>query len=370
MSTPELVTLTIDDVEISVPKGTGLVEAAAIAGVEIPVFCYEPRLGPPVGACRMCLCEVAPGPPKPQAACTLTAAEGMVVKTAATSEIAAEGQNATLEFILVNHPLDCPVCDKGGECPLQDLTFRYGPGSTRMTFAKRTFDKPIPISPTIALDRERCILCYRCTRFSEAVSEDGQLVARNRGASSMIATFEDRPYRAPFSGNVIELCPVGALTSTPYRFEGRPWEIQNVPSVCGLCPVGCNVVGDDARGQGEADPVPEPSRDRRGLALRQGTLRVPGAARGGPRCRAASGGPAGGASPRLSWDEALDELERTLARAAGSRVVLAFSGDETVEVAYSLSQLVRAGLRRAHGRAAGGDEPGARRPPAAALGSP
>ena len=193
------------------PKGTGLVEAAAVAGIEIPVFCYEPRLGPPVGACRMCLCEVAPGPPKPQAACTLTAAEGMVVKTAATSEIAAEGQNATLEFILVNHPLDCPVCDKGGECPLQDLTFRYGPGSTRMTFAKRTFDKPIPISPTIALDRERCILCYRCTRFSEAVSEDGQLVAKNRGASSVIATFEDRPYRAPFSGNVIELCPVGAL---------------------------------------------------------------------------------------------------------------------------------------------------------------
>ena len=182
MSAPELVTVTIDDVEVQVPKGTGLVETALSAGIEIPVFCYEPRLGPPVGACRMCLCEVQPGPPKPQAACTLTAADGMVVRTAATSELARDAQDATLEFILVNHPLDCPVCDKGGECPLQDLTFRYGPGNTRMTFPKRTFEKPIPISPLIALDRERCILCYRCTRFSEGVSEDGRLIARNRGA--------------------------------------------------------------------------------------------------------------------------------------------------------------------------------------------
>src|SRR5205085_2724001 len=212
--------------------------AAIAAGVEIPVFCYEPRLGPPVGACRMCLCEVTPGPPKPQAACTLTAADGMVVKTALTSEMARIAQNATLEFILVNHPLDCPVCDKGGECPLQDLTFRYGPGNTRMTFPKRTFDKPIPISTTIALDRERCILCYRCTRFSETVAEDLELVAVNRGSQSMIATFGDEPYRGRFSGNVTELCPVGALLPTTYRFEARPWEIQTVPTVCGLCPVG------------------------------------------------------------------------------------------------------------------------------------
>src|SRR5438045_1093493 len=202
MST-ELVSLTIDGKAVQVPKGTGLVEAALAAGVEIPVFCYEPRLGPPVGACRMCLCEITPGPPKPQAACTLTAQDGMVVKTALTSEMAAEAQNATLEFILVNHPLDCPVCDKGGECPLQDLTFRYGPGNTRMTFPKRTFDKPIPISPLIALDRERCILCYRCTRFSELVAEDGQLVAVNRGSQPPIATFDDEPYRAPFTGTGI-----------------------------------------------------------------------------------------------------------------------------------------------------------------------
>src|SRR3954465_2395537 len=248
MSAPELVTVTVDDREVAVAKGTGMVGTAQVAGVEIPVFCYEPRLGPAVGACRMCLVEVE-GMPKLQAGCTLTASDGLIVKTAQTSEKAADGQNGTLEFLLINHPLDCPVCDKGGECPLQDLTFRWGPGRTRMNFMKRTFDKPIPVSPLIALDRERCILCYRCTRFSESVAEDGQLVAINRGAQSMIATFEDEPYRGHFSGNVTEICPVGALTSTQYRFEARPWEIQNVPSVCGLCPVGCNISATTREGQ-------------------------------------------------------------------------------------------------------------------------
>ena len=194
MPRPEsrMVTFSIDGREVTAPENTMLVDGAKYGDVEIPVFCYEPRLGPPVGACRMCLVEVE-GMPKLQAGCTLTAQDGMVVRTAAASEKAAEGQNATLEFILVNHPLDCPVCDKGGECPLQDLTFRWGPGRTRMTFPKRTFDKPIPISPLIALDRERCILCYRCTRFSEGVAEDGQLVARNRGAQSLITTFDEAP---------------------------------------------------------------------------------------------------------------------------------------------------------------------------------
>jgi NADH-quinone oxidoreductase subunit G len=342
MSAPELVTLTIDEIEVSVPKGTGLVEAAAAAGIEIPVFCYEPRLGPPVGACRMCLCEVAPGPPKPQAACTLTVADGMVVKTARTSEMAAESQNATLEFILVNHPLDCPVCDKGGECPLQDLTFRYGPGSTRMTFSKRTMDKPIPISPTIALDRERCILCYRCTRFSETVSEDGQLVARNRGASSVIATFEDLPYRAPFSGNVIELCPVGALTSTQYRFEARPWEIQNVPTVCGLCPVGCNVAATNREGKVKRILSRNHPEVDDGWLCDKGRFAYP-ALHAPDRVTTPLKRTGGRRFTEASWDEALDELER-LARAAGNRVVLAFSGSETVEVAYSLSRLVREGF--------------------------
>ncbi|HEY7691053.1 MAG TPA: molybdopterin-dependent oxidoreductase [Gaiellaceae bacterium] len=340
MSTPELVTITVDGIELRVPKGTGLVEAALAAGVEIPVFCYEPRLGPPVGACRMCLCEVSPGPPKPQAACTLTAADGMEVKTAATSAMAAEAQDATLEFILVNHPLDCPVCDKGGECPLQDLTFRWGPGNTRMTFPKRTFEKPIPISPTIALDRERCILCYRCTRFSEAVAEDGQLVARDRGAHSIIATFEDEPYRAPFSGNVIELCPVGALTSTQYRFEARPWEIQNVPSVCGLCPVGCNISATTREGKVKRILSRNHPEIDEGWLCDKGRFSF-SALYAGDRVRDPLRRTGKRRFEEVSWDDALDEAERLLRHGP---VLLALSGSESVEQAEALSRLVREGL--------------------------
>ncbi len=338
----DLVKVTIDGVGVEVPQGTGLVEAALAAGIEIPVFCYEPRLGAPIGACRMCLCMVEPGPPKPQAACTLTAQDGMVVRTALTSEMAADAQNATLEFILVNHPLDCPVCDKGGECPLQDLTFRYGPGNTRMTFPKRTFDKPIPISPLIALDRERCILCYRCTRFSELVAEDGQLVAVNRGSQSQIATFEDEPYRAPFSGNVIELCPVGALTSTTYRFEARPWEIQDVPTVCGMCPVGCNI--DATTREGKVKRI----LSRNHFEVDQGWLCDKGRFAYAhldandrlrdPLLRVRRRG-----FEEVSWDRALDEAERLL-REAGRRIVTALSGSETVEQAYALAKLLRQGL--------------------------
>jgi len=339
---PDLVTVTIDERTIQVPKGTGIVETGQLAGVEIPVFCYEPRLGPAVGACRMCLVEVE-GMPKLQAGCTLTAQDGMHVRTARTSTQAAEGQNATLEFILVNHPLDCPVCDKGGECPLQDLTFRYGPGNTRFVFPKRTLEKPIPISPLIALDRERCILCYRCTRFSESVSEDGQLVAINRGALSMIATFEDEAYRGPFTGNVTELCPVGALTNTTYRHQARPWEIQNVPTVCGLCPVGCNISATTREGkvkriQSRNHPqIDEGWLCDKGryafahLTAHDRLVEPLGRAPGGRRLR------------RLSWDEALDRAERLL-REAGPRTVTALSGSESVEQAYGLAKLLRRGL--------------------------
>ena len=337
------VTLTVDGVEVSVPKGTGLVEAALAAGIEIPVFCYEPRLGPPVGACRMCLCEVAPGPPKPQAACTLTAAEGMAVKTAQTSEMAAEAQNATLEFILVNHPLDCPVCDKGGECPLQDLTFRYGPGNTRMHFPKRTFEKPIPISPD---DRARPRALHPLLPLHPLLGDrsprTGSSWRVERGSQSMIATFEDEPYRAPFSGNVIELCPVGALTSTQYRFEARPWEIQNVPTVCGLCPVGCNISATTREGKVKrilSRNHPEVDEgwlcDKGRFAFShldaddriEDPLRKAGVRRFEP----------------IGWDEAVDEAERHL-RAAGSAIVTALSGTETVEQAYGLAKLLRVGL--------------------------
>jgi NADH-quinone oxidoreductase subunit G len=336
----ELVRVVVDDREVHVPKGTGIVETALAAGVEIPVFCYEPRLGAPIGACRMCLVEIE-GIPKPQAGCTLTAQDGMVVRTARTSAKAADAQNATLEFILVNHPLDCPVCDKGGECPLQDLTFRYGPGNTRMSFEKLTFEKPIPISPAISLDRERCILCYRCTRFSETVSEDGQLVARDRGASSIITTFEDEPYRGPFTGNVTELCPVGALLPTQYRFEARPWEIVNVPTVCGMCPVGCNVNATVREGKvkrilsrnhPEIDEGWICDKGRFGFTHLRSADRIVDPIK---RVRRRGFEP-------VSWNDALDEAERLL-RAAEGRVVVALSGSETVEQAYALAKLVRCG---------------------------
>jgi NADH-quinone oxidoreductase subunit G len=337
----ELVRVTIDERDVHVPKGTGIVETALAAGIEIPVFCYEPRLGAPVGACRMCLVEVE-GMPKLQTGCTLTAQDGMVVKTARTSEKAAAGQNGTLEFILVNHPLDCPVCDKGGECPLQDLTFRYGPGNTRMSFEKLTFEKPIPISPTISLDRERCILCYRCTRFSESVSEDGQLVAANRGAMSVITTFEDLPYTGAFTGNVTELCPVGALLPTQYRFEGRPWEIVDVPTVCGLCPVGCNInvtVREAkakrvlSRNHPEIDEGWICDKGRFAYTHLRAEDRL-----AEPLQRVRRHG-----LEQVSWEAALDEAERLL-RAARGRIVTALSGSETVEQAYALGKLLRNGL--------------------------
>jgi NADH dehydrogenase/NADH:ubiquinone oxidoreductase subunit G len=340
LSASELVRITVDEQEVHVAKGTGVVEAALQAGIEIPVFCYEPRLGPGIGACRMCLVEVE-GMPKLQTACTLTAQDGMVVKTARTSAKSAEGQNATLEFILVNHPLDCPVCDKGGECPLQDLTFRYGPGNTRMSFEKLTFEKPIPISPTIALDRERCILCYRCTRFSETVSEDGQLVAKNRGAMSVITTFDDEPYLSAFSGNVTELCPVGALLPTQYRHKARPWEINAVPTVCGMCPVGCNTWVDvreekalrvRSRNHAEIDEGWLCDKGRFAFTHLRSVDRVVDPIR---RVRRRGFEP-------VTWNEALDHAEQLLRNAQG-RVVVALSGSETVEHAYALARLVREG---------------------------
>jgi NADH-quinone oxidoreductase subunit G len=341
MSTPELVRVQIDEREVHVPKGTGLIETALAAGIEIPVFCYEPRLGEPVGACRMCLVEVE-GTPKLQAGCTLTAQDGMNVKTARTSQQAAEGQNATLEFILVNHPLDCPVCDKGGECPLQDLTFRYGPGNTRMSFEKLTFEKPIPISPTISLDRERCILCYRCTRFSESVSEDLQLIAANRGSASVITTFEDLPYTGAFTGNVTELCPVGALLPTQYRFEGRPWEIVDVPTVCGLCPVGCNVNATVREGKVKRILSRNHPEIDEGWICDKGRFAYTHL-RAGDRLAQPLQRLRRRGLEEVSWEQALDEAERLLREARG-RVVTVLSGSETVEQAYALAKLLRVGL--------------------------
>jgi NADH-quinone oxidoreductase subunit G len=236
--TQKAIQLTIDGRECRAPEGMMLVDAARANDIEIPYFCYEPKLGNPVGACRMCLVEIE-GIPKLQTSCSTPVKDGMVVHT--QTERVHHAQNAIVEFLLVNHPLDCPVCDKGGECPLQDITFGWGLGRSRFIEPKRHFEKPLALSPLIAIDRERCILCYRCVRFSQEVSEDYQLIFTERAADTFVGTHDGHPYVAPFSGNIIELCPVGALTSQPYRFRARPWDIEGAGGICTLCPSQCNV---------------------------------------------------------------------------------------------------------------------------------
>jgi NADH-quinone oxidoreductase subunit G len=230
--------LTIDGREVEAIEGAMLVDAAKQGDVEIPYFCYHSKLGQPVGACRMCLVEIE-GIPKLQTSCSTPVKDGMVVHT--QTQRVRHAQNAIVEFLLVNHPLDCPVCDKGGECPLQDITFGWGLGRSRFIEPKRHFVKPLSLSPVIAIDRERCILCYRCVRFSQEIAEDYQLIFAERGADTFVSTHDGHPYVAPFSGNIVELCPVGALTSKPYRFRARPWDIENAGGICMLCPAQCNV---------------------------------------------------------------------------------------------------------------------------------
>jgi NADH-quinone oxidoreductase subunit G len=230
--------LTIDGREVQATEGAMLVDAAKQGDIEIPYFCYEPKLGNPVGACRMCLVEIE-GIPKLQTSCSTPVKDGMVVHT--QTDRVRQAQNAVVEFLLVNHPLDCPVCDKGGECPLQDITFGWGLGRSRFIEPKRHFEKPLNLSPLVAIDRERCILCYRCVRFSQEIAEDYQLIFEERGSETFVATYDGHPYVAPYSGNIIELCPVGALTSQPYRFRARPWDNESSAGVCTLCPSQCNV---------------------------------------------------------------------------------------------------------------------------------
>lgn len=234
----DLVTITVDGQEIRAPKGTLLWEACKARGIDIPIFCYHTKLGP-VGACRTCLVEVEGMTKGPITACSTPITDGMVVRT--RSPIAQKAQRGIFEFLLANHPLDCPICDRGGECPLQDQTFAYGPGQSRYVEPKRHHVKPIALGPTIALDRERCVLCWRCVRFCSEIAEDKSIILLSRGDHSMVGTFQDEPYVSNFSGNVIELCPVGALTSRKQRFNFRPWELQNRPSICPHCPMGCNI---------------------------------------------------------------------------------------------------------------------------------
>jgi NADH-quinone oxidoreductase subunit G len=234
----ELVHLTIDDIPVAVPPGTLVWAAAQQVGIEVPIYCYHPKM-PPLGACRMCFVEIEKVPKPPQTACTTPVSEGMIVHT--DTEKVLKARRGTLEFLLINHPLDCPICDKGGECDLQDFTLRHGPGGTRFNLYKRHYPKPIPVSDRVMLDRERCILCQRCTRFSSEISMDNGLVMVKRGFRMEVGTAPDHAFDSIFSGNTVEICPVGALTATAYRFKARPWELKHIPSVCNNCSVGCNV---------------------------------------------------------------------------------------------------------------------------------
>ena len=239
----DLVTVTIDGIEISVPKGTLLIRAAEQLGIHIPRFCDHPLLDP-AGACRQCLVEVTDmgngrGMPKPAASCTTTVMPGMVVKTQLTSVVADKAQQGVMELLLINHPLDCPVCDKGGECPLQNQAMSNGRADSRFGEVKRTFAKPVAVSSQVLLDRERCVLCQRCTRFSEQIAGDPFIDLLERGAQQQIGTSTDTPFQSYFSGNTVQICPVGALTGASYRFRARPCDLMSTPSVCEHCSSGC-----------------------------------------------------------------------------------------------------------------------------------
>ncbi len=245
-TTTDIVTVTIDGLQVSVPKGTLVIRAAELLGIQIPRFCDHPLLDP-IGACRQCLVEIE-GQRKPLASCTTTCTEGMVVKTQLTSAVADKAQHGVMEFLLINHPLDCPMCDKGGECPLQNQAMSNGRGETRFTEPKREFDKPVPISTGVLLDRERCISCTRCVRTSEEIAGDDFIEFLERGPNQFIGTAEGKPFNSYFSGNTVQVCPVGALTGAAYRFKARPFDLVSTPSVCEHCASGCRQRTDHRRG--------------------------------------------------------------------------------------------------------------------------
>jgi NADH-quinone oxidoreductase subunit G len=333
----------LDGKEVRAPEGSMLVDAAKYGDVEIPFFCYEPKLGQPVGACRMCLVEIE-GIPKLQTSCSTPVRDGMVVNT--TSDRVKSAQNAIVEFLLVNHPLDCPVCDKGGECPLQDISYGWGAGHSRYIEPKRHFKKPLELSPLVAIDRERCILCYRCVRFSQEVAEDYQLVFLERGDHTFVGTHHGLPYVAPFSGNIIELCPVGALTSRAYRFRARPWDIENAGTVCTMCPSQCNVeltLRDDAkvvrvlaRDNVEVDDGWLCDKGRFGYQSFRSDERITA-----PMVRD------GGFLREVPWERALSEAAGLLKK-SGELTAAIVGGAATNEEGFLIQHLLREGLGSPH----------------------
>ncbi|MCV7379277.1 NADH-quinone oxidoreductase subunit G [Mycobacterium alsense] len=244
---PEMVTFTIDDNEVTVPKGTLVIRAAELLGIQIPRFCEHPLLDP-VGACRQCIVEIE-GQRKPMTSCTVVATDDMVVRTQLTSEVADKAQHLVMELLLINHPLDCPMCDKGGECPLQNQAMSNGRPESRFHDDKRRFAKPINVSSQVLLDRERCISCVRCTRFSEQIAGDKFIDVLERGAQQQIGIYANEPFNSYFSGNTVQICPVGALTGTAYRFRARPFDLVSSPSVCEHCASGCAQRTDHRRGK-------------------------------------------------------------------------------------------------------------------------
>ncbi|WP_240135422.1 NADH-quinone oxidoreductase subunit G [Streptomyces sp. MUM 178J] len=334
----DLVALTIDGAEISVPKGTLVIRAAEQLGIEIPRFCDHPLLDP-AGACRQCIVEVE-GQRKPMASCTITCTDGMVVKTQLSSPVAEKAQRGVMELLLINHPLDCPVCDKGGECPLQNQAMSHGDAESRFEGRKRTFEKPVPISPQVLLDRERCVLCARCTRFSNQIAGDPMIEMLERGALQQVGTGVGDPFESYFSGNTIQICPVGALTSAAYRFRSRPFDLVSSPSVCEHCAGGCATRTDHRRGKVMrrlAADDPEVNEewlcDKGRFAFRYAQQRD---RLTGPLVRNRDTGelePAG-------WPEALAAAAEGLAAAGGRAGVLA-GGRLTVEDAYAYAKFAR-----------------------------
>ena len=357
------VSFLLDGREVTARTGEMIISAAEREGTFIPRFCYHPRMKP-VGMCRMCLVEVSgPRGATLQPACFIAAGEGMEVVT--TSEKVKKAQDGVLEFLLVNHPLDCPVCDKGGECPLQDQTLAYGPGESRFVEEKRHFEKPVPISDLVLLDRERCIQCARCTRFAAEVAGEAQIDFAGRGERVEVATFPTEPFSSYFSGNTVQICPVGALTATPYRFTARPWDLDQVESTCTTCALGCRVAVQSSANRLtrllgiDSDPVNHGWLCDKGRFV-FGSVNGDGAAAAGAGSEAAADGPAAGAGegrlshPMLrkdgqlvtvSWDEALAAAATGIAAArdAGDPGAVAVLGGARLsnEGAYAWAKLAK-----------------------------
>ncbi|HEU5469933.1 MAG TPA: NADH-quinone oxidoreductase subunit G [Actinophytocola sp.] len=341
------VRLTIDGIEVVAPKGELIIRTAERLGIVIPRFCDHPLLDP-AGACRQCLVEVELGGrpmPKPQASCTITVADDMVVRTQVTSPVADKAQQGVMELLLINHPLDCPICDKGGECPLQNQAMKHGRADSRFLEPKRTFVKPIPVSTQVLLDRERCVLCQRCTRFSAQIAGDPFIELLERGAQQQVGIAADKPFQSYFSGNTIQICPVGALTSAAYRFRARPFDLVSTPGVCEHCAVGCATRTDWRRGKVMRRLAGDDPEVNEEWTCDKGRFAFRYAAAADRFTRPMVRDAATGELAPASWTDALRIAAEGLAGArAGKGVGVLTGGRLTVEDAYAYAKFARIAL--------------------------